>query len=74
MIDKLSCKWVSCSERLPKLQFQTLLFKGGIPEPTQVVWFDGTEFKCMNTNKTVNFSPNTCWLEYSHSDYPNVKF
>lgn len=74
LVDKLSCKWVACSERLPKLSFQTLIFKGGIPEPTQLVYFDGKIFRCNNTNKEVVLFPDTCWLDYAHSDYPNVKF
>jgi hypothetical protein len=74
LVDKLSCKWVSCSERSPKLGFSTLMFMGGIPEPTKYVYYLDGKWFCAVNHKQIEPFESACWLDYSHSDYPNVKF
>lgn len=72
---KLSCKWVSISERLPTKGYDTLLFTGAIPEPTTAAWYCVAEEKWLTieTFKEVIVQPHHCWLEYGHLDYPENK-
>jgi len=74
--EKLTAKWIPVTERLPKLQLNTLLFKGGIPEPAIYVWYNPKTNKWLRVfdNEEVTIYENSCWLEYNHSDYPDIKW
>lgn len=76
LVDKLTATWVSVSDDVPKASYNTLMFRGGIPEPTMLVWYDVNNKKWFRSDSGIEFEPHPdyCWLRYSHSDYPNNKF
>lgn len=74
LIDKLSCKWVSIKTP-PKSGFNTLVFTGGIPKlPRNCFYMDGKWWNSHTHEEIKYLSDDSCWLQYSHSDYPKVKF
>lgn len=77
LVDKLSAVWVSVSDDVPKSSYNTLMFRGGIPEPTFLCWYEPHEekwYKSTGDGAVFTPQPDWCWLRYAHSDYPNNKF
>jgi hypothetical protein len=76
LVDKLSSKWICVSDEVPKGTYNTIMFVGGIPEPTFGCWYDVNTkdwYKLVGHEKFIP-RPESCWLRYGHSDYPNNKF
>jgi len=73
LTERLSAEWVSCVERAPENERNTLIFKFGIPEAVHLVWY------CLRLEKwhyvhhrdggLVEFPINqdSHWLEYKYS-------
>ena len=77
LVDKLSSGWICVSDDVPQSTYNTLMFRGGIPEPTMHVWYNPSTkewFKIDGKRDAFIPSPDWCWLRYGHSDYPNNRF
>lgn len=74
LVDKLSSKWVSSKERLPNISFNTIIYKGGHPEPTINCFYSDEKWWKSDTHEEINLPFDFCWLEDINSDYPHVKF
>lgn len=65
----LTAEWILCSKRNPTNEYNTMIFRGGIPEPVVFAWYSLKDTKWYHVYSNdplqeVTLFEDSCWLEF----------